>query len=711
MLALCPHCLETRDLKAVHDPGRGPVLRCDNPACDDPTVPRLYGEDYDAHPPVPVGLVGVTGHGKGAFIEALIGEVEAAGRRWADAGFSGTWLDEGQPRGAYKRIRALREGQLPTGCRSVFPRPQVLRFSGVPRVGGSQLVISDVGGEAFLDPAPSADAARYVRRSSAVVWLLSLRRGDPHNSPSEVKRAITAYLQAADRAGGAPAQNLVLVLTKGDELWQRPDLPESARAVLAADDCSPCGPIWGALDRASADLEVWLRSDRCGYRDLVELARSRFRSVRFCVVSARGDLTRCGSAPRTVLAPLLLLWRLHRDPVWVERGGAADLYLDLGQAVARAAGGAVQLEERVYRLVAPLNVTQPVTLLGRGPGKTVLEVTAPGYGIGVRTDGAVAIHGLTVRRAADGPPGDLIRVLGGELELRDVAVTGALSGEVNGKPVGGHGLVAAKQARLTAAGCESRSNHGNGALVMERAAAELTGCAFEKNGDAGVYVRTTGAVMMTHCAGRENHTGVWVEAAAKACVTANTCERNAESGVVLSGHVGGAVVVRGNTCAGNGRDGIHARTAAAPTVVGNTCTANRRHGVAFTDRSAGTARGNTCAGNGRHGLRVCDDAAPVLEENVAEGNAGCGILYEDRGGGVGRGNACRDNRGDGIRVEGAAAPLLADNEVKLNDGWGIAITEPKSKADVDPKGNTAEGNRRGTVLDLRPKKGGSWWGR
>lgn len=386
------------------------------------------------------------------------------------------------------------------------------------------------------------------------------------------------------------------------------------------------------------------------------------------------------------------------------------MYLNLGEAIA-AGAGTFHLEERVYRLTAPLNVLKPVTLIGRGPGKTVLEVSAPGYGVGVRVTGKVALHGLTVHRSADGPPGDLIRALDGELELRDVVVSGGLSGELSGKPVGGAGVVAGKHSRLTAAGCEFCSNHGSGVLVIERASAELTTCTFEKNGDAGVYARTAGAVTIARGACRENHTGVWVEAASAASITASVCERNAENGVVLSGHVCGSVVVRGNTCAGNGRDGVHVRTAAAPTVVGNTCTANRRNGVAFTDQSAGTARGNTCTLNGRHGLRVCDAAAPALEENTAEGNAECGILYEERSGGFGRGNVCRDNRGDGIRLEDAAAPLLSENEARLNDGYGITIADPKSKADVDPEVNTTEGNRRGPILDPRPKKGGSWWGR
>src|SRR5919198_4559139 len=123
MLALCPHCLETRDLKEVNDPEHGLVLRCDNPRCDYPTVPVLYGEDYASHPPVPLSIIGLSGHGKTVFIEALIEEIKAVGVRWADGGVYFTWLDEVQMRNAYKRIRALREGQLPKGTRTVFQQP------------------------------------------------------------------------------------------------------------------------------------------------------------------------------------------------------------------------------------------------------------------------------------------------------------------------------------------------------------------------------------------------------------------------------------------------------------------------------------------------------------------------------------------------------------------------------------------------------------
>src|SRR4051812_2264215 len=452
-MMLCPHCLRPGDLQLADDPDQGRVLRCPNPGCDYPTVPVLYGEDYHAHPPTPVSIVGLSGHGKTVFIESLLQEIQQLGARWSESGFFFTWLDEIQMRNAYKRIRALREGQLPKGTKTVFQQPQVLRLSNIPRVGGSQLVIFDTGGEAFLDSATLADAGKYVRHSSAVIWLLSLKKGDPYDTPDDVNQMMTVYLQTMSRMGGRTQdQTLVLVLTKGDELLHRPDLPESARTALATADYSPAGPVWPVLEEASADLENWLKSEKCGYHNLVNLVKSRFKAVRYAVVSAQGAPSdgaslQFGLMPRGVLAPLLWLWRLNREPITVQNGKAPALYLNATEAILGADGGEVQLEAGTYRFPAALNLRKPVTVRGRGPGRTVLEVEHPGYGIGVAAAGTVAFHGLTLRRT--GPhPGDVVRVLQGQLDLADVVVTGGQAGTVDGKPVQGTGVLAARQSKL-----------------------------------------------------------------------------------------------------------------------------------------------------------------------------------------------------------------------------------------------------------------------
>ena len=50
MLALCPHCLTTGDLREVDDPGHGRVLHCPSPGCPFPAVPLLYGMPGDGKP-------------------------------------------------------------------------------------------------------------------------------------------------------------------------------------------------------------------------------------------------------------------------------------------------------------------------------------------------------------------------------------------------------------------------------------------------------------------------------------------------------------------------------------------------------------------------------------------------------------------------------------------------------------------------------------
>lgn len=715
MTALCPHCLQRTTLTVVDDPEQGRVLRCENPRCDYPFIPLMYADDYATHPPTPVSIIGLSGHGKTVYIGSLLDELEYLGGRWT-GDFHYVWLDETQMREASVRIRNLRSGQMPTGTRTVFQRPQVVRLSNVPRVGGSQLIFFDTGGEAFLDSATLADAGKYVRDSSAVLWLLSLKRGDPYDTPDDVNQMMTVYLQSMARMGARTQdQTLILVLTKGDELLWRPDLPDSARTALTTADYSPAGKVWATLDQASTDLEAWLKSEACGYHNLVNLVKSRFKAVRYCIVSAQGgpdyfpETQRTSTTPRGVLAPLLWLWRLERNPVWVEREGVRELYLDVPQAVAAASRATVRFEDRVYSIAETLHLRKSVTLVGAGAGRTVLEVMHPGYGLGSAGE-KVTLRGLTVRRPLTAQPGDVIRVVDGELELADVTVTGGLSGTLNGKRISGQGILVAKQSKLIASACEFRGNHGSGILVLENGQLQATECQFEGNGEAGIFVKTTGTATLLRNQARTNQTGLRIDAASAATVEGNVLEGNGGCGMVLGGGLTAAIVVQGNRCVGNSRDGLQLRGYAAPTITGNSCEMNKRSGLAFTEQSSGVVRGNTAARNGQNGVRITDSATPDLEENVAEGNTECGFLYEGRGAGTARRNTARDNRGDGIRLEGTGRPQLEENESRFNDGYGVAVAEPKSTVVFDPRKNKFDGNRKGPILETRhPKKSGGWW--
>jgi parallel beta-helix repeat protein len=714
---LCPHCLQDSNLKPVSDTEQGLVLRCSNPLCDYPVVPLLYGDDYGSHPPSPFCIIGLSGHGKTVYIESLLHEIQQLGAKWTDSQFHFTWLDEVQMRQAYSRLKALRNGQLPKGTKTVFMRPQVLRLSNIPCVGGSQLVIFDMGGEAFLDSATLVEHGKYLRHTPAIVWLLSLKKGDPYDSPDDVNQMMTVYLQTMSRLGGnTKEQTLILVLTKGDELLNRSDLPESAKTALSYPNYSPSGQVWNLLDQASTDLEAWLRSEMCGYHNLVNLVKSRFKNVRYSIVSAQGapaagDGLQFGMMPRGVLSPLLWLWRLQRDLVWVELNGQKLLHLDLAEAVAASSGGVVQLEEGTYRLEKPLNLRSPIQILGRGNGKTVIELQAPSYGIGVAiSKGTALIKGLSLRRV--GPqPGDIIRVMQGNLDLQDCFVGGAITGQLEGRSVQGAGLLIAKQAKSRIVSCSFKGNQGNGILFMDQSSGQVYDCTLEGNGDAGVYVRTEGVVHVARAAARSNQTGIWIEAVGQGKIEQCIAEQNGSAGIVASGTTTSNLQIIGNFANNNRRDGILARASTAALFLKNSCSGNARNGIALTDDSTATAKENQVHRNARNGIRVSDNASPLIESNTLEENTESGILFEGSASGEVRSNSIRDNQGDGIRLEGTGSPRIEENRSIGNGGFGIAVASEQAKVEVDPKKNSADTNKRGPLMDVRSKKGSGWWSR
>lgn len=715
---LCPHCLQEGDLTPALDPEQGKVLRCSNPLCDYPNIPLLYGEDYASHPPSLVCIVGLSGHGKTVYIESLLHELQQLGAKWTETHFYFTWLDEVQMRNASTRLRALRNGQMPKGTKTVFMQPQVLRLGNIPAVGGSQLIIFDTGGEAFLDSATLSDAAKYVRHTSTIIWLLSLKKGDPYDSPDDVNQMMTVYLQTMSRLGGRTQdQTLILALTKGDELLDRPDLPKAARGALQHPDLTPSTGVWNLLERSSDALETWLGSDKCGYHNLVNLVKSRFKQVRYCLVSAQGGPLPDQSdkpfhlQPKGVLAPLLWLWRMQRTLLWVEREGETLLHLDLAEAVAQSPGGVVKLEEGTYRLNKPLSIRTPIQLVGVGADKTIIEVTAPSYGIGVAIPrGTATFKGLSIRRVGQ-QAGDLIRHLQGSLELQDCTVSGGLAGTVEDRTVKGTGLMVNRHAKAKLVNSSFKGNQANGVLLLDQSSAHLQDCTFEANKEAGLYIRTKGTVKVVHCVARTNQTGILVEMLQQGRIEDCLLEHNGGSGIVVTGNTSPSLEIVSNKSQQNRRDGFLARGTSAALFQGNLAANNARNGFSITEQSTATVRENSLTQNEKNGLRVADTASPVLEANLAMDNTECGLLLEGTASGAVQRNILRHNQGDGIRLEGTGEPILLDNECNNNGGFGIAIATEEARVTLESKQNQVENNRKGPILDVRTKKGAGWWNR
>lgn len=707
-MILCPYCLEQRELQPDTDPDRGRILRCPHPACEGYTIPLQYAADHDTHPPLPVSIIGLPGHGKTVFIESLIEEINGLASRWKDSHFYYNWLDEIQMRQAMNRLRNIRQGRLPEGTRTVFQQPQILRLDHIPRVGGCQLVIFDTGGEAFLDTTVMADAAKYVQNSTNVVMLLSVKTDEEQGGPELINAMMAVYLQTMSQTDGQTKnQNLIVVLTKGDELLARPDLPESARRALTEPDYSPTGAIWDILQTASDDLEQWLRSDHCGYFNFVNLARSRFKSVRYCIVSAQGQTATEGGLtytmmPRGVLAPLFWLWRLDRSPVWLTaQDGSRLLYLDLAEAIPQSRGRIIRLEDQTYRVPESLTISTPVTITGAGKGKTILRLGGAKYGLKIGTTARVNLRGLTIRR--DGQqPGDVIRLSHGGLILSDCVVTGGRAGDLQGKPYQGHGIQVEKEAHLGTTGVELIKNQGVGLLVRESASARIESSIFAENGLSGVFVTTAGPVQMRQSTFRANKSGLTLDRASTAVVEESVFDSNVEAGIMVRGAANPAITLRANRCISNWKFGILVRDQATPQIAENHCEANREDGLAFHDASGGVVTDNQCSANGRNGIRVAADAVPVLKANASMGNAANGLLYTDNAAGTAQSNDCTGNHGDGIRIEGTGDVVLELNVANENDGYGLAIQSPAARA-VLASIPVGKENRQGTVHDPRPK--------
>jgi hypothetical protein len=527
---LCPYCLrQVPTFKAETDRDGRPLLSCPRPDCAAPGVPLRYVRDYHHFLPVPVNLVGFSGHGKSMFVIGLLQELASLRRDGSWPGFTDEALDEEGIREVRERLRLVAQGMLPERSPFVFPRAQILRLNHVPRLGGCHLLMFDTGGESFRNVSDLRANAHYVCNSRGLVWLLSLDRNDESNSDDDLTDFLTVYQQALHelrmqrKAGYLPSeQELIVVLTKADLLLDR-DLPPEALDFLHDDDLDPrtterTGDSWRRLEVLSGLLKEWMRGQ--GYGGFVNLADGSFKRVRYCLVSAQGAADRGGGLelqlmPRGVLAPLFWLWRSLVPSLSVRTPAGSQRYFDLAEAVEEAPPEAViDLELGSYRVGRPLTVTKPLTLRGVGKEQTcvrgggrgpVLRVDLP-EGEEFRAEGVFFYHD-------EGQPGDAVRVERGRAEFR-----GCLFAEAVGDGAeAGAGLAVHGSARALVLDCEARNNQGPGVLAADEAEILIAGLLCRRNRGDGVRLdhRALAALMGTRCEKNKGGRGIAVAATAR----------------------------------------------------------------------------------------------------------------------------------------------------------------------------------------------------
>jgi parallel beta-helix repeat protein len=592
----------------------------------------------------------------------------------------------------------------------VFPRSLVVRLSKIPRTGGSHLMMFDTGGEAFLSVNGIMAFGRYVRRSPAVIWLVSL---EDLTTPDEINDALTVYLQAmAEMAASAEKQDLIVVLTKGDLLLRSeryPELPTSAGEFLLEHELHPCGDSWQKLEQISNDLQRWLL--RLGFHQFINRAEDKFANVRYCILSAQGTSAvngtmEVGLMPRGVLAPLFWLWRRHLGPpIWVDTPTGRELFFTLEDAMRDSPEGSViQLGSEIYRLQNQVQVRQSIRLQGRGNGKTIIRGTTEGYDIAFGGPDA-RFEASDILFQHDGSnPADVFRAVRGEVIFRRCGFAGGIASPERGGS--GDGLILAKEIVAKVVDCEFTRNQGNGVSVRDRARVLIEASQCRGNKGSGIHCLSMEAcnIVRNNCSGNEGH-GLRLAGTAIAALEGNICQGNRRCGISCTESC--QPTVRNNVCQDNGLSGIQIKNDAKPELEGNQCQGNQASGIAYSDMSAGTARENRCQGNAHCGISVGDQAQPILEENSCAGNAQHGIMIQGDAAGQASKNQCSNNSGCGISLENHASPSIVEgNECAANKTYGIAVAATVGKK-VRLRGNNCHDNRVEQTRDLR--KGG-WFG-
>ena len=315
---LCPFCLaQVKQFTKNANTG----YTCPVPECKE-SVPALYVEGYPQYPPVVLSSVGFRGHGKTVYLATLFHVLahHELLRHWqyfyktASGDYSLEILEANS--------KMLKEGKLPNSTPQNFPKPTLIQVKGIP-TGKATLLCYDAAGESFEKATRMVTYAKFLTRSTTVLFLLSIPDLEREGADvaQEMEKLLTVYRNGIAQLGGkTQLQRLVVVYTKADQ-WTAlfHDRYSGLQDYLQAgtfDGLADYPTYKKSLFATSEQLRT-LTAEHLKAQAFLNNANDNFDGVRFCVVSALGaspkdQQLQTSIAPRRVLDPLL--WVLDKDP-------------------------------------------------------------------------------------------------------------------------------------------------------------------------------------------------------------------------------------------------------------------------------------------------------------------------------------------------------------------------------------------------------------
>lgn len=306
---LCPYCVSDISVDAE---------KCSHCSKEIPPLYRKYYPrgTFSNKQPIIMSAVGFSAHGKTIYFASLLHVMHSELTKvWKD--FYRQGIDREAVQTVRHNLQLLEKGEVPDSTPKNFPQPNVHRLTHVPGKGDKLLVIYDASGESFNEDLQMERFASYLKRTRAVMFLISLNDLE-EPLDEDIHRLLDIYVQGMARLKAKTKdQHLIVVYTKADTLHERlRDYPEVVDHIS-----NTTYTELGDLDRYARKLKLISNAledytnNGLGARSFIHMAHDSFKTVAFCAVSSLGSAPEGGRlkdkmTPIRVVDPLL--WMMAR---------------------------------------------------------------------------------------------------------------------------------------------------------------------------------------------------------------------------------------------------------------------------------------------------------------------------------------------------------------------------------------------------------------
>jgi hypothetical protein len=287
--AMCPYCLGRNTIATRIDGGQDHNFSCTE--CKESIPAEYVARRWNRRELI--SAVGFRGQGKTAYLSSLFYSLDDLARVWPK--FYTFPVDEGSLEKVRANAASLAQGKLPDPTPILFPRPAIVGFLKMPKLGDRVFLFYDTAGEAYERASTVITYAKFVARSRTVIFFSSVV--DLKNYGREMHNMLSSYVQGLMQLGGNPReQNLIVVLTKGDKLRQRLQKSEEYKQIWlylhngTPDQLGQRGVKSYITDmqKLSPLLKRYI-TDELRASDFVNFATDRFKSVEFSIISSLGS--------------------------------------------------------------------------------------------------------------------------------------------------------------------------------------------------------------------------------------------------------------------------------------------------------------------------------------------------------------------------------------------------------------------------------------